>query len=102
MARKKTAEEAPEEPKAKQGHLPEMEPPSIPEIESAADAFVRARNKWQRAHQPMMEAQENLHTVMREKGQRRYEYDSKIVEVVAGSEKVKVKAAKEEGEDDDD
>jgi hypothetical protein len=102
MARKKieTPEAPPEEPKAKQGHLPEMEPPSIPEIEEAAEAYVKARNKWQRAHQPMMEAQEILHGVMREKGQRRYEFDSKIVEIV-GSEKVKVKAAKEDDDDDD-
>lgn len=97
MARKKKDMDAPEEepPKSKQGHLPEMEPPSIPEIDEAADRYVRLRNAWQAKHQPMMESQELLHGLLREHGLKRYEYDEMIVEVVIG-EKVKVSKRKED------
>lgn len=102
MAKAKTKPEADpkESPRVKQGSLPEMEPPSIPEIEEAADGYVKARNAWQRKHQPMMEAQEILHDAMRKHKQKRYDFDGKIVEIV-GSEKVKVKSAKEEEGDED-
>ncbi len=99
MARKKIEtqpDEAPkEDKKVKQGHLPEMEPPSIPEIDDAAEAFVKARKAWQAKQQPMMDAYTILEATMKKHNLRNYEYDGKIVE---GSEelKFKVKAKKED------
>ena len=46
MARKqKTDEPEQDDEIEKQGHLPDMEPVSIPEIEEAAVLYVKARNE---------------------------------------------------------
>lgn len=81
--------------RTKQGRLAGMEPETIPEIEDAAENFVKARNKWQRAHQPMIEAHEILHALLKKHGLRHYEFDDTLVDVV-GSEKVRVKARKDD------
>lgn len=101
MARKKKndADTPPEEPRVKQAHLPDMEPPSISDIDEAGKEYVQARNKWQRAHQPMMDAQATLHEKLRSHKLKRYEFDfngtTEVAEIV-GSEKVKVSAKKED------
>lgn len=98
--RKKAEENGHDEPRARQGHLEGLEPPTIPEIEELAEGFVKARNAWQRRHPAMMEAQTLLHDTMKRHGIRNYQFDDYNVEIV-GSEKVRVKAKKDESEDDE-
>ncbi len=108
---------APKKPKTeKQAYIAGMEPPSIPEIDEAADSFVSFRNKWQKAKDPMIERRLILEALMKKHQLKSYEYDGKIVQFVA-EEHLKVnvkKPAKEEkpevinigtngdGEDEDD
>ncbi len=92
MARKRSNTEdngvATEEPRARQGHLPEMEPPSIPEIDEAAEAFVDARDKRMRLGSKEAEKKEILEAAMKKHGLDRYEYDGKEV-VFEGNLKVR-------------
>ncbi len=81
----------------KQGRLNGMELERIPEIDDAAHVYVAARNAWQRAHQPMMEAQAILDAKMRAHNLRRYVMPDDEEEVlIVGKEKVVVKKLKEE------
>lgn len=81
-------------PKPKQAFLKGMKPKSVPDIETAAEEYREARNDWQSRHQPMMEAQEKLHELMKAHKLKRYEYDDEVVEII-GKEKVKVSKKKE-------
>jgi len=73
MAKTKTPR-PPKEPKARQGHFPEMEPPKIDAIERAAEAYVDVRD----------------------------EFDGQVVERVPGEEKIKVRKKKDEPDGDPD
>lgn len=89
-----TKTKTPKKPKAeKQGFIAGMEPPSILEIDEAADAFVAVRNKWQKARGPMDERRNILEAVMKKHQLKSYEYDGKIVQFVA-EEKIKVNVKK--------
>lgn len=80
--------------------LPELEPPSIPEIDEAANSYVEARDRRMSDLVQEITAHDALLTLMREKGQTVYEFDGFKVEIT-NTAKVKVKRAKEEtnGED---
>lgn len=80
-------------PRAKQGHLKGMEPPSIPEIDTAADSFVEARNAWQVRNQSMVEAKAILEAMMKKNKLKKYEYDGKVV-LFETSETLKVNVKK--------
>lgn len=90
--------------KPKQKHLPGLEPPSIPKIEKLADTYVERRNERMAMLESEIAAKDLLFAAMNEAGLKHYEYDGKIIDVVA-VEKVKVKKAKsedDENEGDDD
>jgi len=93
-----TKAKAPKKPRAKQGHLNGMEPPSIPEIDTAADNFVEARNAWQSRNQPMVEAKAILEAAMKKHKLKKYEYDGKIV-TFETSETLKVNVKKPDKEE---
>ena len=82
-------------PRPKQPRLEGMEEPRISEIDAAAHNYVSARNDWQRMHQPMMEAQDILHNLMRKHDLKYYAMpDDEEEVVVAGKEKVVVRKMK--------
>ena len=87
--------------RVKQGYLPDMAPPSIPEIEAAADEYVEARDTRMAAMEPEKEAKERLKELMKKHNQTQYEYDSRIV-TLNGEPDVKVKKKKSEEIDIDD
>lgn len=83
--------------RTKQGHLKGMEPPSIPEIDAAADAYVKARNARVAKTETETETRLVLQAAMKSHKLTAYQYDGKIV-LVATNEKVSVKTAEEEDE----
>lgn len=87
--------------KRKQGHLPGMEPPSIKEIDAAAEAYVRARNARVAKTEVETETREVLQAAMKKHELTAYQYDGKIV-LLATNEKVSVKEAPDEPETSDD
>lgn len=89
-----TKTEKPTNGKPKQAHLPGMTPPKLPKVERLADRFEEARNEWQAAKQPMLDARDLLETAMKEAGITRYEFGGKVVEIIA-EEKVTVRKLKE-------
>ncbi len=93
-----TKAKAPKKPRAKQGYLNGMEPPSIPEIDTAADNFVEARNAWQSRNQPMVEAKAILEAAMKKHKLKKYEYGGKIV-TFETSETLKVNVKKPDKEE---
>ncbi len=82
-------------PRTKQGFLPDMAPPSIPELDRAADDYVEARDTRIAAMAPEAEAKELLKGLMKKHNLTTYEYDSRIV-TLAGDPDVKVKKKKTE------
>lgn len=84
--------------KPKQKHLPGLEPPSIPKIEKLADTYVERRNERMAMLESEIAAKDLLFAAMNEAGLKHYEYDGKIIDVVA-VEKVKVKKAKSEDDE---
>lgn len=68
------------ETKVKQPYLDkEMEPRSIPEIDSLADDYVDAVAARKKATDSQMELAEQIDALMKENNLTEYEYDSRIV-----------------------
>ena len=87
--------------RARQGHLETMEPETIPEIDAAAENYVRERNKRMKLTEKEKEAHEVLLAAMLKHELSSYEYDGQIVFVSEGKRKVKVNEKDEpKGEDD--
>lgn len=89
--------------RAKQGHLPTMEPEVIPEIEAAAEAYVEARDARMRLGGTEVERRTMLMGLMKKFKLKNYDFDGKTVSLVSGEEKVRVKTkkdAEEEGDED--
>lgn len=90
----------PREPKAKQGHLDGMAPPSIKEIDKAAERFRECRNERMELSQEEAKCRDLLEAVMKKNELRVYEYDGQVVEIVY-EEKVRVRKKKPDGTDDE-
>lgn len=86
-------------PKARQGHLPGLESPSIPAIDKAADKYVDARNERMEALQEEIKLRDVLEHAMKEAELKVYEYDGFIVEFSL-EEKIKVRKKKPEPSND--
>lgn len=78
----------------KQGHLPGMKPPSIKELDSLADDYTEVRDERMRLTETEIDKRDLLQAMMKKHNLHRYEYDGKVIEVVA-DEKVKVSKKKE-------
>lgn len=86
--------------KPRQQYIEGLEPPSNPKLDRLAERFEDARDAWQALHQPMMDAQDLLHTAMKEAGVNYHKTPSGLqCFVVVGPEKVKVKRKKAEADD---
>lgn len=84
--------------KAKQEFLDGMKPPSIKEIDTAADAFVEARNTRMRHTVKEKERKIILLDLMHANGLEEYLYDGKVIRI-EGKENIKVNEIDpEEGE----
>lgn len=79
----------------KQGELPGVEAPSIPEIDDAADSYVALRDKRMALTEKEIDARAVLIAAMDKHKLTSYRYDDNVV-TVEPSEKVHVKKAKEE------
>jgi hypothetical protein len=101
MAKKRTSAEdngvATEERRPRQGHLPEMEPPSIPELDDVIEEYVKLRDKRMRVEGPEREKKQELHDLMKQHKLERYEYDGREV-IFDVTEKIKVCKIKESDE----
>jgi hypothetical protein len=98
-----TATKKPPKKKAKkrlrQGFLPGMKPPSIKEIDSAAEDYVEARDGRGVAQKEEIKQRDRLLELMKKHSLVRYEYDGKVVEIIhEDKEKVKVNAKKDDDE----
>lgn len=87
---------------AKQKELPGVEAPSIPEIEEAADAYVKARDKRMRLTEQEITAKTNLIQVVlahekelsvNAEGEAVYRFEDEVVILQPGKRNVKVKKA---------
>lgn len=85
--------------KPKQGHLQGMEPPSIEELDDLADRYVALRDKRMRLAEDETNKRDLLHVKMKEHKLTSYEYDGKVIEIVA-DEKIKVRKKKEDKDAD--
>lgn len=86
--------------KPKQQYLGDMAPPSIPEIDAAAETYYDAVQERLPLTKAEAEAKDNLIMAMVEHGQTRYEYEDKIVSLL-DSKNVKVKRKKSENGDEE-
>lgn len=86
--------------RAKQGALPTMEPPSIPEIDAAADRYLELRNDRMTLTPQEKEARELLEHAMRQHDLQVYEYDGKIVQLNTTA-KASVRSKKDEANGDE-
>lgn len=84
--------------KVKQGHLPGLEPPSIREIDDAAEAYYELNDESWKMRGKVEEARDNLLTVMKRHHLNLYRYEDKEV-LVVGKQVVKVKKKKAAEED---
>lgn len=95
----------------KQLEIPGTERVRIEEIESAADNYVKVRDKRMRLTEQEVAAKVNLLQILLQneeklspnaEGDKTYAYDDEIVILRSGKRNVKVKAVKDsEGEDED-
>jgi hypothetical protein len=85
----------------KQKEFAGMERPKIAAIESAADDYVSMRDKRMALVEKEISARTLLIQLMDEHKLTSYRYDNMVVTVLP-AKKVKVKAAKDDGDDDDD
>lgn len=69
----------PKEPRKRQKHLPTMEPPSIPEIDKAAEEYVEARDERMAMTEREVDTHDTLLSLMRENGLTSYEFDDHTV-----------------------
>lgn len=89
--------------KVRQLHLPDMEPESIPELEDAIQEYVNARDtrvKWSSDEEAKQDALKEL--MDKHKLKTYTTSDGRLVEVVTGPGRVKVRKPKAEEEDTDD
>lgn len=81
MAKSK-APKAPREKKLKQQFLPDMEPPSVPEVDAAAEAYYDAKKERQALSQDEKDKKANLVEKMLQNGFTHYETpDGYVVDV---------------------
>lgn len=87
---------------AKQTSIPGTEDPEIPELTEAADRYVGFRDKWMKLGVQMRDASESLLEAMK-KNKRKVHHleDGSTIEIIAGKAKVKVRAPKEDAEDEE-
>lgn len=79
-------------PKMRQTFIPGTEPKSIAAIDKLADSYVDIRDKRMELTAEEIEASAELLDEMVKHDLTEYKYDGKIVKVVAGDKKVKVKS----------
>lgn len=103
MSTKKPTKAAkkPKQPKPKQTYIPELEPPSIPALEAAAEEFVEADREKKSAAKEAKAAHDRLLGVMAKEGLNSYEFDGYLVRLdTKKCAKVKrKKQPKEDGEE---
>lgn len=94
----------------KQLEIPGTEAPSIPEVEDAAEAYVKARDSRMRLTEKEVAAKINLTQVLLaheaelapgENGTKTYRYDDEIVILSSGKRNVKVKTAHDDDAEED-
>lgn len=76
--------------KAKQGYLEGQEPPTIQEIDEAAEAYYALNDKSWKLRSKVKEAADELLEIMKKHGLTTYQYENKEVDVLE-KEVVKVK-----------
>lgn len=95
----------------KQPELEGMEAASIPEIEEAAENYVKLRDKRMKLLEQEITAKANLLTVVTEhakelstdaEGNKVYRYDDEMVILKTGRSNVKVKHVQDETDEDED
>lgn len=87
-------------PRPRQRQLTGLESPSIPELDDLADRYVAVRDQRQALTKDETGKRDLLQLKMKEHGLSVYEFDGKVIEVVA-DEKVRVRR-KKSAEDTDD
>ena len=86
--------------RAKQGYLhPDLEPPSIEEIDTAAADYVKVRDRRQKLGVEEGELKAELMELMHKHKLKTYESDGMDVFIVPGEEDVKVKKRKKPEEE---
>jgi len=85
--------------KAKQAHLEGMEPPTIAEVEAAAEKYYDLNDKSWKLREKVSDAKDELLEVMKANDLTVYRYDDKEITVV-DKETVKVKRLRENNGDD--
>lgn len=86
--------------KPKQRELPTMERERHPKLEKLADIYCEQRDSRMSALEREIDARNILMAAMREHGLKSYDYDGKLIEIIA-DEKIKVKAKKSESDDEE-
>lgn len=84
----------------RQPRLPEMELPSVAEIDEAAETYRELRDSRMSMQKREAEAHAELLELMKSHGLKDYEFDGYVVSVVS-SEKVRVRKSKEDDGDGD-
>lgn len=78
----------------KQQYAEGMEPPRDPELDTAAESYVSARNKRMKLTDKEVEARDQLGNLMKERKLTIYKTEhGEVVRVIPGKDKVKVEAA---------
>jgi hypothetical protein len=80
--------------KPRQRYIPGTEPPSVPAIEKAAEAYVEARDARMSMLATEVERHDALLALMREHKLDSYEFDGQIINIVH-QDRVRVKRKKE-------
>ena len=86
--------------KAKQGHLDGLAPPTIAEVDAAADTYYELNSKSWKLREKVAEAKDALLEVMKANDLTVYRYDDKEITVV-DRETVKVKKLRGEENGDE-
>lgn len=89
----------PKTKRPKQEFIPGTAPPSIPEIDAAAETYVDARDERSNLSIEEKEAHDNLLGKMKEHNLDRYEFDGRVVTRI-GVEKCAVKKKKSDNRED--
>lgn len=99
MAKKKDKPADSQEPapkkRGKQGRLPGMERDNIPELETAAEAYVVARDARMAYTKTETQKRDKLSELMHKHGLKKYETDDEQVVELDSKEKLKVNKKKE-------
>lgn len=99
MAKKATTEAPPRSRRPRQQQIPGTEPPSIKEIDDAAEQYVDRRDMRMSLGKEESEAAEKLQALMKANNLSFYEYEGNIVTLDSVT-KVKVKKKKAPGDDE--